>query len=184
MTAASDPGQKQWLPPRWVDRLFSVPLILGGLILFLYGPGLFILQVTVWLQDGRWIQLPGIYLFEPPIVPDSPEDIAFYVANGLPVQPALKVKLTDRTEILAEIHALRTVNRFLPSLGPTPRLSEPISWRGVHKIVHFFLKIVHFFLDVLSVPVLSFCSGLVLLLGVRVTQDEIRFEHHKRRKGP
>lgn len=177
MTGATDPDEKQPLRPRWAWRFISVPLILGGFLFLLYGPGLFVYQVTVWLQDGRWIKLPAIYLYEPPHVPETPKEIAFYLQNGLLVQPDMKVKLTDRTEILAEINALRKLQRFVPSLPLQPWLSEPRSWRGLHKIVRYIL-------DDLSVPVFFFCCGLALLLGGLGIENELESAPDKRPKGP
>jgi hypothetical protein len=135
----------------------SVLLYLGACYFFLHGSALLYVQVETWLKEGRWIKLPATYLFEPPIVPRTPEDVAFYVANGLPVQPALKKTLTKQADIMAEIRALRSVSSLLPSRWREPWLSEPKSWLGLHKIVRYFLK------DT-SIPFLFFCCGLALLL--------------------
>jgi hypothetical protein len=90
-----------------------------GLLLVLYFPALFLWQVVRWLDTGLWISLPAILAFT------NHAEFQSLVAGN----PAAMKNFA--------------VLSFLPEFGPSPWLTEPKAWIGVHRIVMWVLEHCH-----------------------------------------
>jgi hypothetical protein len=128
-----------------------------GLLLYLYGFGLFCFQAYFWFRSGTWVPLPAIsLLMENPPVDDRAGPAGFTVDQNGNLR-----YLGEPYERAISHHRyppFRVFRRFIPYLADPEAeewLRQPRSWFGLHKMIVGLLNL-------LSVPVVAIAVGLPL----------------------
>ena len=132
--------------PVKLESVIAVPGFLIVVGLALYAPALLAYQGYLWLRSGFWISLPASILFED----EKAVGLHWF---GLSHE-------LSQSQFRSLIIAIQDLLQVVPdSWFASQWLSRPTSWIGAHKLVRVLL-------DFISVPFLTLCTALALLIAL------------------
>jgi hypothetical protein len=135
--------------------LFSVLILLIGIISGSAGSYTFVSQVGLFLKSGYWVELPLIYLF-----------------TGFP--PAtLPEKVLHHLGTLSNPFAILEIKNLLAGSNSLQEwLSEPQAWPEIHEIVVQLLESLPISMFLLIFSALLSLGGLSMMSSIREKMDE------------